>query len=104
MTNNLYAAGSATNAGIDYQQRVSAWFLVALLFNYDISCTLDLPVSSYIKEIAFETAENIDDLRIQLTHQNNIYLQIKRSLNLSTSTTSDFYKTIKQFVKTVRTR
>ncbi len=99
MTDNLYASGSATSAGIDYQQRVAAWFLVALLFNHDVSNTLDLPETSYIKDIAFETAENIDDLRLQLTNQNNIYLQIKRSLNLSTSTNSDFYKTIKQFVK-----
>ncbi len=99
MTDNLYASGSATNAGIDYQQRVAAWFLVALLFNHDISSTLDLSAPSYIKEIAFETAENIDDLRLQLTNQNNIFVQIKRSLSLSTSTNSDFYKTIKQFVR-----
>ncbi len=99
MANNLYASGSATNAGIDYQQRVAAWFLVALLFNHDISSGLDLPEPSYIKEIAYETAESIDDLRLQLTNQNSIYLQIKRALSLSTSTNSDFYKTIKQFVK-----
>ncbi len=99
MTDILYASGSATNAGIDYQQRVAAWFLVALLYNYDISIILDLSHPSYISEIAFETAENIDDLRLQLTNQNSVFLQIKRSLNLSTSSNSDFYKTIKQFVK-----
>jgi hypothetical protein len=99
MADTLYASGSATNAGIDYQQRVAAWFQVALLFNHDISSTLDLPEPSYIMEIAFETAENIDDLRLQLTNQDNIFLQIKRSLNLSTSGNSDFYKTIKQFIK-----
>ncbi len=99
MTDTLHASGSATNAGIDYQQRVAAWFQVALLFNHDISSTLDLPEPSNIMEIAFETAENIDDLRLQLTNQDNIFLQIKRSLNLSTSSNSDFYKTIKQFIK-----
>lgn len=89
MTDTLYASGSATNAGLDYQQRVAAWFQVALLFNHDISSTLDLPEPANIMEIAFETAENIDDLRLQLTNQDNIFLQIKRSLNLSTSSNSE---------------
>jgi hypothetical protein len=59
MIDTLHASGSATNASIDYQQRVAAWFQVALLFNHDISSTLDLPELSNIMEIAFETAENI---------------------------------------------
>lgn len=92
-------SGSGTNSGIDYQQRVSAWFLIALLQGFDITeFVVDLPDSLKVREVAFETNTPIDDLQINFHNGNKAYLQIKRSLALSDQNQSDFYKTIEQFV------
>ena len=91
-------SGSATNSGIDYQQRVSAWFLIALLQGFDISEFIDLPDSLKVCEVAFETNKPIDDLQVKFHDGNTAYLQIKRSLTLSDQSQSDFYKTVEQFV------
>ncbi|EFH86380.1 hypothetical protein [Ktedonobacter racemifer] len=100
MTENLNASGSATNAGIDYQQRVAAWLLVALLFGKDISRDFGgLNNNSPIKNVAFETNDSVDDLKAELNDKSVVYLQVKRSINLSTNVNSDFHKTMKQFIK-----
>lgn len=91
-------SGSATNSGIDYQQRVSAWFLIALLQGFDITEFIDLPDGLKVREVAFETNTPIDDLQVNFHNGNKAYLQIKRSLTLSDQNQSDFYKTIEQFV------
>lgn len=91
-------SGSGTNSGIDFQQRVSAWFLIALLQGFDLAEYVDLPSSLKVNEVAFETNTPIDDLQVNFHNSNKAYLQIKRSLALSDQNQSDFYKTIEQFV------
>ena len=92
------AGGQATNAGIDYQQRVSAWLLLNLYLESDASVFFEnLSSESIISKIYFETATPIDDLKVTLSNSKTLFFQIKRSLNLSEIETSDFYKTIEQF-------
>jgi hypothetical protein len=95
---NISGSGSATNSGIEYQQRVAAWFLVNLLLESDVSSQLELEDINIIIEIAFEISEYIDDLKLSFRDDFEAFLQIKRNVSLSTSTSSDFVKTIKQFV------
>jgi hypothetical protein len=93
------AGGQATNAGIDYQQRVSAWLLLNLYIDSDISFFFEnLNNKSQIEKIHFETDTPIDDLRVDLTNSKTLFFQIKRNLALSSIETSDFYKTIEQFL------
>ena len=94
------AGGQATNSGIDYQQRISAWFLINHYSKFDISVYFDqLDEELIISKTHFETSQNIDDLNLTCENNKSIYLQIKRSLSLSTRDKSDFHKTIKQFVQ-----
>lgn len=92
--------GWATNSGIDYQQRIAAWCLINQYTKFDLSTYFDqIEDDLIIKTIHFETAEAIDDVNLTCENNIKIYLQVKRSISLSQNDSSEFYKTIEQFVK-----
>lgn len=94
------AGGQATNSGIDYQQRIAAWCLINQFPEFDISIFFDqLDEELIIEKTHFETSEQIDDLNLTCKNYKVIFLQIKRSISLTVRETSDFYKTIKQFIQ-----
>ncbi|MBC3304284.1 hypothetical protein H0Z09_24425 [Pseudomonas sp. SWRI18] len=88
--------GSATNSGIDYQQRVAASFVLSMALDLDCSVALGHAKPIKIKKVSFETSDSIDD--VKLIHKTSItYVQAKRKLSLSDLPTSDFFKTLEQF-------
>lgn len=89
----------ATNAGIDFQQRVSAYMMMLMEFDMDISLALHLNRNDKIVGLNFEACESIDDLVITLDSEKKIYFQMKRTISLSDSETSEFYGVCEQFVK-----
>lgn len=90
--------GAATNSGIDFQQRVAAFFVLSMGLNLDCSNLLENEDAKYIKKVSFETKDEIDD--IVLTHSTaQTFLQVKRKLSLSDRVNSDFFKTIDQFIR-----
>lgn len=91
--------GAATNAGIDYQQRVSAWFLAMVFTRTAISPLLGLPEGLDIESIAYESAACVDDLNVRCTNDFTLYLQIKRRVRLSALEQSDFWRSMDQFVR-----
>ena len=94
----INASGSATNAGIDYQQRVGAWFLVSQYTDFNINKTIDIDSDLFIESVHFETTDYVDDIRIDCKEV-LIYCQVKRRVStLSSSSNSDFNKSMKQFV------
>lgn len=94
-------SGTATNSGINYQQRVSAAFLTLCLLDNDISIFLNYPQfqNKKIDTLQLEGMDEIDDLVITLQNRHKIFFQIKRTVNLYDSKKSDFHKTIDQFIK-----
>ncbi|MDH0301528.1 MULTISPECIES: hypothetical protein [unclassified Pseudomonas] len=95
---NGSSGGAATNSGIDYQQRVAAFFTLAMALKLDCSNVLERSEANEIHGIAYETADAIDD--VVLTHTAcKTFLQVKRKLSLSEQPQSDFFKTIDQFVR-----
>ena len=89
----------ATNAGINFQQRVSAYMMILMEFDMDISLVLQLNENNKIKSINFEACESIDDLVLELDSNKKIYFQTKRTISLSNNINSEFYSVCKQFVK-----
>ena len=89
----------ATNAGIDFQQRVSAYMMILMEFDMDISLALQLNRNDKIKGLNFEACESIDDLVITLDSEEKIYFQMKRTISLSDGADSEFYGVCEQFVK-----
>jgi hypothetical protein len=97
--NLISGGGAATNAGIDYQQRIAAFFLIYMLLGRDISEILDIYNSKKIINLSFETSDKIDDIKVCLEGNAKIFIQAKRRLNLSSSKNSQFYSVLKQFVE-----
>ncbi|MDQ2188980.1 hypothetical protein [Vibrio sp. A14(2019)] len=91
------AGGAATNAGIGFQQRISALFLTHMFMDVVFIDDLGMDKNSKIVELKFESNNEIDDLVIK-TEQSTILIQAKRSITCSESESSEFYKVIKQFV------
>lgn len=89
----------ATNAGIDFQQRVSAYMMILMEFDMDISLALQLNRNDKIEALNFEACESIDDLVITLSSGKKVYFQMKRTISLSDSDDSEFYGVCEQFVK-----
>ncbi len=89
----------ATNAGIDFQQRVSAYMMMLMEFDMNISLALQLSRNDKIVGLNFEACKSIDDLVMTLDSEKNIYFQMKRTISLSDSETSEFYGVCEQFVK-----
>lgn len=94
------AGGQATNSGIDYQQRIAAWCLINQYTQFDIATYFDqIDEELIIEKTYFETGRAIDDINLLCENKKIVFLQVKRSITLSTRATSEFYKTIKQFVE-----
>jgi len=92
--------GQATNSGIDYQQRIAAWCLINQYTEFDLSTYFDqIEDELIIKAVHFETESAIDDINLNCKNNIHVLLQVKRSISLSQNESSDFYKTIEQFVK-----
>lgn len=88
-----------TNAGIDFQQRVSGWILFNMLVDMDLSTSIDIKENTYIEKVAFETRDVIDDLVVTTKSKQKLFFQMKRTVSLTTGESSDFYKAINQFVR-----
>jgi hypothetical protein len=89
--------GAATNTGIDYQQRLAAYFLIQMLLDMDSLSGIGLDGVHPITEVSFETSSYVDDMVIK-TQNGNLYIQAKRNISMSDNVGSEFQKTVNQFV------
>ncbi len=91
------AGGSATNSGIDFQQRIAALVMAHMLCK-----EVDIPALHLegikIRSIACETGDSIDDLTIRGDEQ-EIFIQAKTTITMSDLETSEYSSVIRQFVK-----
>jgi len=88
-----YAGGMATQRGIDFQNRVAAWFATQALTEQ--SGHLDLPASP-VRRIYFETSEPVADLLIRTAADGFVFIEVKHSLSLGLT---DLLPVLKQFIK-----
>ena len=83
------------SSGAEYQARVAAYLIVSALCN---APGHPLAVSE-IRKFGFETAEEVDDLNLDLSHKRNAYLQVKKQLTFSTAENSELRSVVTQFAK-----
>ena len=88
-----------TNAGIDFQQRVSALMMLLMEFGIDINVILNIDLKDQIQMLNFEASDKIDDLVITTVTNRKIYLQMKRNISFSEDTNSEFYGVCTRFVR-----
>lgn len=87
-----------TNAGIEYQQRVSANWLLLTLLNEDINLCFGFAKGT-VELLKFETGSGIDDLVVLNSYGEWYYMQMKRKISYSNKVNSDFYKVVEQFIE-----
>ena len=89
--------GAAVNAGADFQQRLAALLMAHMLCEVPSISFLGIREDLEINEVRFETNDSIDDLVIETSH-GRVFVQAKRSLNLSNLIGSEYSSVLKQFV------
>src|SRR3954447_11197544 len=95
----MTGGGAATNAGIDFQQRLGALAMVAMLVDDVDLGTVGLGDGGQKpSELRFETNDEIDDLVIVTPH-GRIFVQAKNAVSLSSDEASDLAMVMRQFVR-----
>ncbi len=88
-----------TNAGIDFQQRISAFMMILMEFDIEIDVVLNLDIKDKIQKLNFEATDEIDDLVITTKTNRKIHMQMKRNISFSDDENSEFYGVCAQFVR-----
>jgi signal recognition particle GTPase len=91
--------GAATQAGIEYQNRVAAWMSVRILAELDAEPLWNLPADVNLKFLRCETDQPVDDLLIGTSKDGHAFVQVKHNLKWGTNTQSELGKTIDQFIR-----
>ncbi|BCJ76171.1 hypothetical protein CS0771_57150 [Catellatospora sp. IY07-71] len=95
----MTGGGAATNSGIDFQHRVGALALVAMLTDL---ADLDLvglgEAGETPTQVRFETADEVDDL-VVVVGEARLLVQAKNTISLSAGEDSEFAKVVRQFVQ-----
>ncbi len=93
------SGGKAVSGGIGFQQRVGGFFLAIAGLQLRLDDLFSIQGLGEIGSIRFETSDDVDDLCL-ITHEGRrCYCQIKRTLSLSLSPTSEFGSAISQCVR-----
>jgi hypothetical protein len=94
----MTGGGAATNSGIDFQNRVGALALVAMLTDLADLDIVGLGGPGEIPtQVRFETTDGIDDI-VVVIREARILVQAKNTISLSTAADSEFAKVVRQFV------
>jgi signal recognition particle GTPase len=91
--------GAATQAGINYQNRVAAWIAVSILAEQDVAPPWILPAHVTLIFLRCETEQPVDDLLVGTSDGGHVFIQVKHRLTLGTDAQSGFGSTIDQFVR-----
>lgn len=96
---NLVAGGAATAAGMDFQNRVAAWFATRILAAEHAAPLWGWPSNSTLEFVRCETEQPIDDIMVGDSEGRIAVVQVKHSLALEKGSESSFGKTMGQFVR-----
>lgn len=95
----MRAGGRATEAGMSFQAEVGAFLAAQMLAGAAVGQGFSLKHDERIVALRFESGSGVDDVIATLSGGGKASLQCKTSLSLSSGETSDFAKTIGQFVE-----
>ena len=91
--------GAAAAGGMDFQHRVAAWLAVHVLAEKDTSLPWRLPSDVTLESIRCETEQPVDDVLVCTSVSGVCFLQVKKTLRLSSSGDSELASTVDQFVR-----
>ena len=99
MTKIASAGGAAAAGGFDFQNHVAAWMAVHILAEKGASLPWGLPAGITLEWLQCETGEPVDDLLLGTSDRGIIFVQIKRTLQLSVQSDSELSSVFDQFVR-----
>ena len=91
--------GSATQAGVNYQNRVAAWLAVRILAEQNASPIWDLSTSSTLEFLRCETEQPVDDVMVGTSDGGHAFIQVKRSVTVESGIESRLGTATTQFVR-----
>ena len=94
----LRAGGAASSAGQEFHRKVGAFFGVSILTESECSARLRLG-SAFAVQLEFETQAPVDDIVVRTSERGYIAIQAKTRVSLSQKPSSEFCKTVSQFVR-----
>jgi len=97
MPSRVNAGGSATAAGMKYQAEIGALWCARILLQTPLPRSYNLPNDTYPIRVSFETADAINDIRIDCNNDEKLFGQCKRSIRFSSRPQSDWTSVIRQF-------
>ena len=91
--------GAATQAGINYQNRVAAWLCVRILAEQEAAPLWGLPEDVTFDFIRCETEQPVDDILVGASHGGHAFVQVKHTVMSSSTEDSALASTLEQFVR-----
>jgi len=91
--------GAATASGMDYQNRVAAWVATHILAEKDANPPWDFATETTLEWLRCETDQPVDDLMVGTSAKWLVFAQIKRTMQLTESESSDLASALDQFVR-----
>ncbi|MGO8867584.1 MAG: hypothetical protein ACLQME_13890 [Alphaproteobacteria bacterium] len=93
------SGGKAEASGSNYETLVAAWYCHCILLGKSTQPPLDLPSTIQLTSLICQSDAPIDDINARTSEDGIVFVQAKRTVNLSTSLTSSFSGALDQFVR-----
>lgn len=97
-TNRAAVGGRAMSGGDGYQARVAAWFCVQILAEQSAATAWNLSSGETFELVETHTEKPVDDILIQTSLQQNLYISVKIQVDNQRGENSDFAGFISQAV------
>lgn len=93
------AGGRAEAAGGNYETLVASWYCVRILAGCAGEPPVDLPADVRLLSIRCQTEAPVDDVLIETSAKGFVFIQAKRSIDLSPSETSQLASVADEFIR-----
>lgn len=93
------SGGKAEASGSNYETLVAVWYAHCLLLGRAASPPFDLSADTQFASVSCQSDAPVDDVNAVTNDGGIVFVQAKRSVDLSSSVTSEFAKVLDQFVR-----
>ena len=93
------SGGAATQVGINYQNRVAAWFCLQILANNEIAPLWNLSQDTVFDFLRCETEQPVDDILLGTSNGGHCFINVKHTVQGSQQSNSTLGSVVDQFVR-----
>lgn len=91
--------GAATSAGVEFQNRVTAWLAVRVLAETEARPLWGWPSQSYLRFFRCETEQPVDDILVGNSSDGLAFIQVKRTISAGSGVDSQLASVFSQFTR-----